>query len=281
MQESESIQKKLLKSLNYDNFPTFVEAKIRSLEVKKEHLTTCPPWCDDRCEVYRENKIINISQTEMYIDDKLWMIWDEKTCGTAYELFSHYYLAKGHTICSGLGLGIRESWLLSKPGVDKITVIENEKEVIEYHEYNKSPFLKEIEVIHGDIREYTGKCDTLLLDHYSGTDRASKVLEDVYNIQKNIEHDVLWFWPLECIIDKAYFKYGTTNSYGPNPRSHRKAEIYDFFLKIKRSHNLHTIPDLSPEIISFFICMYYQDMSSIKRTYQSKNLMYEITDAPK
>jgi hypothetical protein len=107
------------------------------------------------------------------------------------------------------------------------------------------------------------------------------VLEDVYNIQKNIEHDVLWFWPLECIIDKAYFKYGTTNSYGPNPRSHRKAEIYDFFLKIKRSHNLHTIPDLSPEIISFFICMYYQDMSSIKRTYQSKNLMYEITDAPK
>ena len=28
----------------------------------------------------------------------------------AYELYSHYDLAKGHCICTGLGFGVRENW---------------------------------------------------------------------------------------------------------------------------------------------------------------------------
>ena len=49
-----------------------------------------------------------------------------------------------------------------KKEVTKITIVEKNEELVEYHRYIDSPFLKEGEIIIGDAAEIRGKCDTLL-----------------------------------------------------------------------------------------------------------------------
>ena len=67
------------------------------------------------------------------VDGILWVVFDQRH-GQAKQFYSHYYLAYGHVICTGLGFGTREQWIASKPEVTKVTVLEKYKEVIEYHE---------------------------------------------------------------------------------------------------------------------------------------------------
>ena len=50
-----------------------------------------------------------------------WMVFDP-THGQAKQFYSHYNLAYGHVVCTGLGFGTREKWLSTKPEVTKITV---------------------------------------------------------------------------------------------------------------------------------------------------------------
>ena len=51
----------------------------------------------------------------------------------ALHFYSHYKLALGNVICTGLGFGVREQWLATNPEVMKITVLEKIKAVIDYH----------------------------------------------------------------------------------------------------------------------------------------------------
>ena len=60
------------------------------------------------------------------------MVFDP-THGQAKQFYSHYNLAYGHVVCTGLGFGTREKWLSTKPEVTKITVIEANKQIIDYH----------------------------------------------------------------------------------------------------------------------------------------------------
>ena len=41
----------------------------------------------------------------------------------------HYKLALGNVICTGLGFGVREQWLATKPEVNKIKLL---KEALQY-----------------------------------------------------------------------------------------------------------------------------------------------------
>ena len=86
----------------------------------------------DSCEVTFDNL------NQMYrlsVKGEEWMSYRIKDHDQAYELYSHYDLANGHCICTGLGLGVRENWLLNKKEVSKLTVVEKSKEVIDYHRY--------------------------------------------------------------------------------------------------------------------------------------------------
>ena len=69
-------------------------------------------------------------------------------------------LLNGHCICTGLGLGVRENWILNKPGVTKVTVVEKNQEIIDYHKFINPRLFDDVEVIHCDANEYKGKIVT-------------------------------------------------------------------------------------------------------------------------
>lgn len=217
-----------LKFLNYTQ-PNIIEFKDNNLEVKK----------------------VNDSRLTLYVDQQQWMTYNIKTHLEAYEFFSHYYLAEGHCICTGLGFGVRENWLLSKNNVSKITVLEKNKEVIEYHQHIKSSFLNDIELIHCDASTYTGKCDTLLLDHFEQTPH-NEIFNDVSRIQKNIEHKTVWFWPLETIIKNI--KLITKNKNQLSNETEKK--YYDIYLDLK-SNYFKSLPPISDEVLLLFIFIYH------------------------
>ena len=103
----------------------------------------------------------------LYIDKK-WIMEDNSiTMRVFFEALPFFYFATGHCICSGLGLGVRETLLLRNKNVSKLTILENNLDLIEYHKKNKTPFVEQVEIIHCDASTYTGSCDTLFLDHYN------------------------------------------------------------------------------------------------------------------
>ena len=55
---------------------------------------------------------------------------------------------------------------MTKKEVSKVTVLEKNKEVIDYHKFINPKLFDDVEVIHFNAYDYKGKCDTLLLDHY-------------------------------------------------------------------------------------------------------------------
>lgn len=113
---------------------------------------------------------------------------------TRGQLYAHYDLSEGHCICTGLGLGVREYWLMENPKVTRITVLEKHREVIDYHADPKG-----LEIIHTDARQYKGECDTLLLHH---TNTAISI-DEVKDICKNIKCRTLWFWGVECYLRRT------------------------------------------------------------------------------
>lgn len=191
------------------------------------------------------------------INGKQWMAYNSKTHLEAYELYSHYYLAEGHVILTGLGFGIRENWLLTKKEVTKLTIIENSKELIDLHYKIGSPFLSDsrVEIINTDASNYVGKCDVLLLDHYE-LDNYESILADVKKIQNNIKCNVMWFWPLEKIIMHSR-KWHTFNDYPYELITKHKA-----FNLLKKNWGLDKLPNYSDDEINFYCMMFHSKLFS-------------------
>jgi hypothetical protein len=159
--------------------------------------------------VYKDTNIkIEICDEEFHLllSNNRWMTFSPYTFEQIFELYSHYSLAEGHCICTGLGFGLREKWLLSNKKVSKVTVLENSKEIIEYHKKVNPNLVEQIEIINCNASEFKGKCDTLLLDHYEYESTFNlKTFSDFDNIKicsENIDHKKLWFWPIEEIISR-------------------------------------------------------------------------------
>ena len=88
------------------------------------------PYNQDGLRVeFSENKFF----ASLFIKGERYMTYDYLNHAQALELLSHYYLAKGHCICTGLGFAVRENWIATKKEVTKITVIEKNKNLIDYH----------------------------------------------------------------------------------------------------------------------------------------------------
>ena len=182
----------------------------------------------------------NYKKYRLYINNCVCMTYNTWNHVQALELVSHYQLAKGHCICTGMGFGVRENWLMQKKEVTKITIVERNEELIEYHKYINSPFLKECEVIIGDASEMQGKCDTLLLDHYE-LETKEYIVDDVKKISRNVDCETLWFWPIERII-LNYENYST---------------YYQNYLQIKNKFNLSKLPNIDEERVNLFCNLHY------------------------
>lgn len=180
----------------------------------------------------------------MRVGGKQWMTYSYEFPTIECQTFSHYYFAEGHCILTGLGFGIREEWLLNKKEVKKITVIEKNKEVIEYHQYKKSSFLDHIELVHGDAQTYKGKCDTLLLDHFENPDEFEiNILKSVKRVSLNIDCNLLWFWPIEWFLS--------------NGKNLDAEEIFQKYENLRLGYGLHKLPSLSESEIFKLVATYH------------------------
>jgi len=215
----------------------------------------------------------NIGYHYLKIDGQQFMAYNINSHFEAYQVFSHYYFARGHVIVTGMGFGARENWILTKPEVTKLTIIEKNESVLNYHKIIESPFLKDprVEIVITDASKYKSKCDVLLLDHYE-MESYENILENVGKIKFNIECDLLWFWPLETII----MRYKNSADYTCIGRSvNINLTNYQSYKWIKKTFCLNKLPDLDKELIGLF-CIMHGDIPSINKT--EKLLSYFFFD---
>lgn len=179
----------------------------------------------------------------LYVDNIRWMGYKSNIQEHEIrEYISHHELGYGDVIGTGLGLGLREQILLSKPEVTSLTILERSQDLIDFHllhsKWVKDPRVKLIAV---DAGNFHGSCDTLLLDHYAHQEVIS-ILNNVLKINKNIKTKTLWFWPLEMLILKHSNNLDTDYVEGYNDLKHRL--------------NLNTLPVLTVEQIQVFVEVY-------------------------
>lgn len=204
---------------NSIELPKIEEYKFGSLEIKKQK-----------------------ESFYMYVNSQQWMIYSPQSGIQLFEFYSHNFLSKGVVVCTGMGFLIRESWILKNPNVTKVIVVENSKDVIDYHKEKNAKILEKIEIIHGDANNLEIECDCLLVDHFE-MESFEKILTDVVNLSKKINHKVLWFWSLEkMILAKS---------------SKEKKSFLEIYNNIRQNNNLSTLPQLDKETLEDFIYHYF------------------------
>jgi len=198
---------------------------------------------------YKDN-ILEVKKSDnsftLFVNNYQWNNYNFKTHAEAFQVFSHYYLATGHCICSGLGFGVRENWLLSNPNVTKITILEKNKCVIDYHKQINSEFLKDVEIIHCDASEYVGDCDTLLVDHYE-QESDQYILKNLKRLSNNIKCNNMWAWSIEPIIVSNAEAEGIS--------------LFHSYQQIKMKNELYNFPDIDEQTLQLFIFMFFMHES--------------------
>jgi hypothetical protein len=181
-----------------------------------------------------------------------------------FQFYPDYNLARGHVICTGLGFGIREQWLASKPEVTKITVLEKFKGVIDYHKYIGTKWSDKIEIINCAADDYKGSCDFLSLDHYSYDDIQS-IIDSIKKVCNNITHENVWLWMLEMWIILGYIMGDTHTKNIPHDQKKiryggkegesegRNNDILENYSKIKTYFEHVNLPNLNEEQLTKFI----------------------------
>ena len=207
-----------------------------------------PPQLKEWKKENTEVLLNNANNYQLSVNGESWMGYCNDTHFQAAELFSHYHLAEGHCVCTGMGFGVRENWLMTKKEVSKITIVEKNEQVLEYHKYIQSPFLKECEVVIGDASELNGKCDTLLLDHYE-RESYEDIIKDVKKISYNVDCKTLWFWRLEQLI--MDYKKNNSNLFDIDQSY---SQIYD---EIKMKTRVANLPNLDEQTLELFCFLWF------------------------
>ena len=198
----------------------------------------------------------------LYIKGNQWMMYDIDNHVQASQLFSHYYIASGDVITTGLGLCVREKWLLNNTNVKSLTILEKNKELIEYHKEVNPTIFDKATIINCDAKTYKGKCDTLLLDHYE-FESMNEIITDVRNIcDNNIECKKMWFWHLETQILADLHKISESSICNDFREGKIKINIETIknikfiYELIKLDNKLNKLPDLKQEELQLIITMY-------------------------
>lgn len=219
---------------NFLDFFGFVEPNVVEFEDQKNNLKV----------LYNNDK----SEACLFSGEERWLTYSPKYKESLWEVFSHYWIADGVCICTGLGFALRESWILSKKNVSKVVVLEKSKELIEYHKKFNSQIFDELEVINVDANEYKGKCDTLLLDHYE-TETWDEIAKYSRNILKNIICEKMWIWPLEHQLIVGYINSEENESF---------QQIYN---TIKLKYGLTKLPELREEELRLFVFSFFRGLN--------------------
>jgi hypothetical protein len=173
-----------------------------------------------------------------------WMAYSKKNYNEVFHVYSHWLFAEGHCICTGLGLALRENWILTKKEVSKLTVIENNLNIIDYHYKNNRDIFNKLDIIHADVYEYTGVCDTLLIDNFEGgIEYEAEFCHSAKLISEKIYSNKMWFWPLEYFLIVHY-------------RNYIGLSLEEIYYKIKTFFKLDKLPNLNEEQL-FELCYWY------------------------
>jgi hypothetical protein len=204
------------------------------------------------------DKILLSNIISLYIGKKWIMLDDSITMRVFFEALPFFYFATGHCICSGLGMGIRETLLLQNKNVSKLTILENNLDLIEYHKINKTPFVEHVEIIHCSAFEYVGSCDTLFLDHYNDgnfkgilSDIIVPFLKNTKQTCNNIEHNNFWFRGLEEICINS----SPSLTHIDSPESENIFDIrYRTYLSLQKKYP--TLPNLDNKTLNTLLTIY-------------------------
>jgi hypothetical protein len=230
-----------------------------------KHMNYQPPVI--KPGVYGNMEIVdNNGVYYLYVDSLQWMSYNTRTHEDAYSVYGHYMLADGHVVVTGLGFGARENWLLTKPNVTKLTIIEKNPAVIQYHVKINSPFLKDprTEIIYCAAQDYRGECDVLLLDHYE-TETIFAMADDAKLIHDAVKCKVFWYWPFERIIMHSR-KWFTDNS-----TDGRLVTKYEAFKKLKEHHGYFKMPDFDEDTINLLCMMHHSTIFSRSELFLNGN----------
>lgn len=197
---------------------------------------------------------------KLFINGEDWMEYEDDHL-QACQLFSHYYIASGDVIVTGLGFAVRENWLLNNPKVKSLTILEKSEKLIEYHKQINPILFEKANIICCDAKTYKGKCDTLLLDHYS-FETTDDAIKDVINICKNIKCRKMWFWHLESQIladlhqtsEHGIWNKFRSGNFKINVETLKNIKkIYD---SIKVRYGLTKLPDLTIKELQLILTIY-------------------------
>lgn len=194
---------------------------------------------------YGDTVISKMSPDVYVLNDKgkQYMVYNTKTHETAMGCFAHYHFAHGHTVCTGLGFGGREKWILNKPSVTHLTIIEKNPAIIKYNKLHNPDLMKNAEVICADANHVKMECDVLLVDHHPDGDVESTQdiwFNTVANTTKNIKSKITWWWPIEEVI--LYNK-----SISPN------LSLIDIYNDIVRNYKLLNMPKVDEKFLEFLM----------------------------
>ena len=195
----------------------------------------------------------------LYIHGQQWMMY-QKDHMQAAQLFSHYYIASGNVIATGLGFAAREFWILNNSNVKSLTVLEKSQDVIDYHKKVNPSLFKKANIICCDARTYKGKCDTLLLDHYE-FETTEETIKDVKKICENIECKKMWFWHLETQIiadlhgihEQGIWDRFRKGTFKINVATLKN--ILPIYESIKNRYKLDKLPNLTAEELQLIVTM--------------------------
>lgn len=191
----------------------------------------------------------------LYRGDTQLMCLSTKTLREYKEQYAFYDLAYGDVFMSGFGFGLAPLWLISKPEVNSVTILEYNPEVVElFLLNNKLP--DNVTVVYGDIHTYKPDrgFDCLFLDHFLDGD-LSPVFNEVDKICQNIPHKTLWFWSLELryVLDECGF---TLTDLYEIPKSFNDTDLYSKWSSYIAKYPF-TIPKLDKDTVETYIKTYF------------------------
>jgi len=249
------MSKEFIEFFNYFNFtePKIVEYHKNKVDIFLRDKSYLIQHMGDPDDGEYPERAVRYAQgeAELFVNGERWLRQYLPTATSVGGVFSHYWFARGHTLTTGLGLGIRENWLLSKEEVTKLTIVEKSLELIDYHKEHNPDLFEYAEVIHADANEYVGQCDVLLMDHYE-EETIPQMAEMSSKVLKNINCDICWFWPIEELVQMhpRYFHHDKVPS--------TALESYEY---IKKKYDLPKLPELNEDTLNLFLYVFNQALS--------------------
>lgn len=152
-------------------------------------------------------------------------IWMSPTISEQRTIQPHIDKAKGNVLTFGLGIGYYVYMCLLKDGVDSITIVEINKDIIDvFNEYIKPQFPKadKIKIIHGDMYDYfndefMGSFDTVFVDIWQNNTDGYEHYIKLQSI--GVKMDNIGYWIEESILEPVrlalvgYLKAQYTDDY--------------------------------------------------------------------